>query len=197
MSDIPALPDYIKQVRYPFDWPITITSPFRERFGHDATDLVPRNLSLVIPMDGEVVFNGWDHYGGGHLLKTKHTWIDNRPIVFWYAHLRERPKLGVGEPVGYNKFFGHVGNSGQVVSIGGDGTHLHFVMEMDGKPVDPLCNLDNVIRVYEVRRWYVRAYQMLLGQTPKEEDLNNFVKNGSNIEQELALINDKLISSGV
>lgn len=59
-------------------------------------------------------------------------------VVSTYSHLKAKPNLTKGAFVDAGQTFAQVGNTGNVRSRGGDGSHLHYRIKVNGKDVDPL-----------------------------------------------------------
>lgn len=54
----------------------------------------------------------------------------------WYAHLSAR-RVQVGDVVRAGQVIGEVGYEGRVLPPGPDGSHLHFEIRLDGRPINP------------------------------------------------------------
>lgn len=77
--------------------------------------------------DGEVTFAGWDS-GYGRQVRIRHGF----GIVTTYSHL-SAIRVEVGQRVSRGDRIGDMGSSGRST-----GTHLHYEVHLDGKPVNPM-----------------------------------------------------------
>jgi murein DD-endopeptidase MepM/ murein hydrolase activator NlpD len=82
--------------------------------------------------DGTVIESGATSDGCGFGLKISHR-IDGQDVASRYCHLATAPVVAVGDRVRVGQFVGLVGSSG--LSFG---AHLHLVVEVNGKAVDPM-----------------------------------------------------------
>ncbi len=64
----------------------------------------------------------------------------DRTVTAWYAHLNER-RVRVGDVVSTGQLIGTVGWQGNVRPAGPRGSHLHFEIRTNGRPVNPLTYL--------------------------------------------------------
>ena len=99
--------------------------------GHIGLDIAARKWDpIVAAADGEVVFAEW---GGGYgnlvVLKHQNGWGS------YYAHLTEIA-VDVGQKVRQAETLGGAGTTGHST-----GTHLHFELRYQGRPVDPHIHL--------------------------------------------------------
>ena len=118
-----------------FVWPATGT--LTDRFGfrtkggrwHNGLDIASLRGSPVVAADsGFVTFAGWTDVGYGNLVVIDH----RNGYETRYAHLA-RIRVNVGERVSRGERIGDMGNSGRST-----GTHLHYEVRLDGKPVNPM-----------------------------------------------------------
>lgn len=128
-----------KLARIPSVWPLAsgigqITSHFGYRRDpinrrvrhHDGTDLAaPTGTRVKASARGTVTFSDYDKYLG-NLIRLDH----GNGIESWYAHLSKR-MANVGEVVERATVIGLVGSTGRST-----GSHLHYEVRVDGKPVD-------------------------------------------------------------
>jgi murein DD-endopeptidase MepM/ murein hydrolase activator NlpD len=123
-----------------FDWPATgvVTSPFGYRPGgfHPGIDIgMLRSLGVRAATSGKVVLAGTPvgFEGYGYLIG-----VDiGGGVLTIYAHLAQ-VNVKVGELVKIDQPIGVAGCSGYC-----SGTHLHFEVRLNGKPVDPIPYLTN------------------------------------------------------
>lgn len=105
------------------------TSPFGPRGGrmHYGQDIAARYGSPIkAARSGVVVANGW--YGGyGRYIDIKH----ENGVVTRYAHL-SGSSVRNGQGVSRGQQIGKMGTSGWAT-----GSHLHFEVRVNGRPVDP------------------------------------------------------------
>ena len=95
---------------------------------HQGLDLAaPMHTPVLVTAPGKVVFAGWKgRYGRvivvdhGHGLRTR------------YAHLR-KILVKVGQKVGHRHKIGLLGSSGRST-----GPHVHYEVQLHGKPLDPM-----------------------------------------------------------
>lgn len=124
----------------PFAQPVLsafrFTSPFGKRRDpktggtrmHEGADFAsPHGTPIYATADGVVSHAGW--LGGyGRLVKIKHEFgIETR-----YAHM-SNIRVKVGQRVSRGDRIGDMGNSGRST-----GTHLHYEVRLNGKPVNPM-----------------------------------------------------------
>jgi murein DD-endopeptidase MepM/ murein hydrolase activator NlpD len=114
-----------------------ISSPFgwrrRTRSFHEGIDMCAcRGTPVMAAAEGVVVFAG-NAGGFGNLVIIEH----DEHCRTRYGHL-SAIKTHVGAQVAVGKIIGLVGATGHVVKRrGGDGSHLHFGVYIDGRPVNP------------------------------------------------------------
>ncbi len=124
--------------RMPFGSPVSnprITSgfgtrrdPFNRRLArHDGIDFAgPTGTPILAPADGVVVFAGVQR-GYGRMVKIRHQF----GFETLYAHLN-RVRVSQGQTVRRGMRIGDMGSTGRST-----GTHLHYEVHVDGKPVNP------------------------------------------------------------
>lgn len=106
------------------------TSGFGSRWGrlHAGTDFAAAHgTPIYSTADGVVVHAGWLS-GYGQLVKIRHAFgIETR-----YAHM-SRIRVREGQRVSRGDRIGDMGNTGRST-----GTHLHYEVRVDGKPINPM-----------------------------------------------------------
>lgn len=120
----------------PSIWPAQgrITSPFGYRrlqgwireFHHGIDIAGPYNSPVVSTADGQVTFTGWKG-AFGRVVIIDHGW----GLTTMYGHLAST-LVKPGQKVKKGQTIGRMGNTGRST-----GTHLHYQVELWGKPVDP------------------------------------------------------------
>ncbi|NDR56435.1 M23 family metallopeptidase [Aliiruegeria sabulilitoris] len=118
----------------PFAMPLRdsfrFTSPFGPRWGrmHNGTDFASSHgTPIYSTADGVVVKAGW-HSGFGRMVKIRHEF----GIETWYGHM-SRLRVSEGQRVSKGQRIGDMGNTGRST-----GTHLHYEVHVNGKPVNPM-----------------------------------------------------------
>lgn len=97
---------------------------FRGRQGDGVYSVLPGTIKLIARDDGV-------HPYGNHIRITHRIGSDVYETI--YAHLRGFvPGLVNGDDVNAGQKIGFMGNTGNVVKRGGDGTHLHFTLKKAG-----------------------------------------------------------------
>jgi len=106
------------------------TSGFGMRWGrlHAGTDFAgAHGTPIHATADGVVIHAGW-LAGYGQLVKIRHAFgIETR-----YAHM-SRIRVSEGQRVSRGERIGDMGNTGRST-----GTHLHYEVRVDGKPINPM-----------------------------------------------------------
>lgn len=104
--------------------------PFTEiRKYHAGIDLAAnRGTHVYASGKGKVIYAAYSYGGYGNLVKIDH----GDGLVSFYGHLN-KIKVSKGEIVERGKFIGEVGNTGRST-----GPHLHYEIQKDGKPVNPV-----------------------------------------------------------
>lgn len=123
---------------------ITVTSPFGGRihpiFGrskmHNGADLKARYENVYSILDGIVSASGWDRNGGGNYIKIR----NSNAFTTSYLHLSQI-YYKVGEYVKAGFIIAKSGNSGNST-----GPHLHFSVTQNGKYIDPIRFLKDLIK---------------------------------------------------
>jgi murein DD-endopeptidase MepM/ murein hydrolase activator NlpD len=124
----------------PFAQPVLSTFRFTSGFGprrdpktggsrmHEGTDFAASHgTPIYSTADGVVVHAGWQG-GYGRLVRIRHEFgIETR-----YAHL-SNIRVREGQRVSRGDRIGDMGNSGRST-----GTHLHYEVRIDGRPVNPM-----------------------------------------------------------
>jgi murein DD-endopeptidase MepM/ murein hydrolase activator NlpD len=122
--------------RLPFGEPVfggRRTSGFGPRRGryHKGLDIAaPQGTAIHSTAEGVVTFSGRQR-GYGIVVKIRHAF----GFETVYAHLR-RTRVKVGQRVERGDRIGDMGNTGR--STGSTGTHLHYEILIDKKPVNPI-----------------------------------------------------------
>lgn len=94
---------------------------------HDGVDIAaPRGTAIYTTADGVVTFSGRQH-GYGIVVKIRHAF----GFETVYAHL-SRARVKVGQRVTRGDRIADMGNTGRST-----GTHLHYEIRIDKKPVNP------------------------------------------------------------
>ena len=120
--------------RTPFSRPIRArvrdTSGFGPRWGrmHEGQDWAGSHGTAIHSTASGTVIHAGRLSGYGNLIKIRHQFgIETR-----YAHL-SRIHVKVGQKVSRGDHIGDMGNTGRST-----GTHLHYEVRVDGRPVDPM-----------------------------------------------------------
>ncbi|MEO0990236.1 MAG: DUF5930 domain-containing protein [Pseudomonadota bacterium] len=124
----------------PFSPPVYAATRFTSPFGmrndpisgsrrmHNGVDFAgPTGTPIHTTATGTVTFAGWQS-GYGRVVKIRHA----HGYETVYAHL-SRIRVSVGEKVSRGERIGDMGNSGRST-----GTHLHYEVRIDGRPVNPM-----------------------------------------------------------
>ncbi|MGV6838706.1 MAG: DUF5930 domain-containing protein, partial [Planktomarina sp.] len=130
--------------RAPFAMPVKgnyrFTSGFGPRWGrmHNGTDFAgPHGLPIYATADGIVTKAGWSS-SYGRVVYIKHAYgIETR-----YAH-QSRLRVKVGQRVKRGQHIGDMGNSGRST-----GTHLHYEVRVNGRPVNPMIYIKAAQNVF-------------------------------------------------
>lgn len=134
---------YVK-IAMPLGNKLRITSGFGTRIHplsgrfkmHKGVDLKANYENVYSVMNGYVMASGWDRNGGGNYLRIKHS----ESFVTSYLHLSKiyyRP----GEFVTAGYIIGKSGSSGNST-----GPHLHFSVTENGKHINPIHFLNDLIK---------------------------------------------------
>lgn len=123
-------------LHWPVDGSVRISSPFgdrvhpvlRTRKFHNGVDLpVPVGTPIHAAQEGVIVAATEDRTSGMYVI-VEHV----GGIRTAYCHLSRLPTKGFGERVERGEWIGDSGNTGRST-----GPHLHFVLRVDGTPIDP------------------------------------------------------------
>jgi len=115
---------------HPLNETFQYTSGFGPRWGtmHYGTDMAAKHGSAILATaDGVINFAGWEK-GYGKLIKIKHDF----GYVTRYAHL-SKISVSVGQRISQGDRIGKMGNTGRST-----GTHLHYEIRRNGKPINPM-----------------------------------------------------------
>lgn len=110
-----------------FGWRVSPFN-FRKETYHNGLDIAaPRGSLIRAAADGIVIYSDWAPIYG-RLIKIKH----QNGLITWYGH---NAKLLVekGNKVTKGQVIAKVGSSGHST-----GPHLHYLVEKQGQPIDPL-----------------------------------------------------------
>lgn len=133
--DLPAPPT--TAARFPpkgaLRWPAegVLRSGFGQRNGrfHNGIDVSgPQGTPIMAAADGVVIFSGRSPHGYGNTMMLEHT----GGMLTMYAH-NDRHAVRVGERVRRGQIIAWMGETGRSW-----GTHLHFEVHHQGRPVNPL-----------------------------------------------------------
>ncbi|MGE7828540.1 M23 family metallopeptidase [Paenibacillus sp. NPDC093718] len=118
--------NHITRITSPFGWrthPITGVKKL-----HRGMDIgTPMNTNVYAALDGEITKAGWDSSGGGNTVIIRHA----DGMVTKYMHLNSFVIRSGSVKAG--QLIAKSGNTG-----GSTGPHLHFGVEINGEPVDPM-----------------------------------------------------------
>lgn len=123
-------------LRWPVDGDVRISSGFGERVHpvlrtrkfHNGVDLpVPIGTPIHAAQAGTLIAAREDATSGRYVILEHAGGIRTA-----YCHLSVLPALSVGSPVERGQWIGDSGNTGRST-----GPHLHFVLRVDGTPIDP------------------------------------------------------------
>ncbi len=110
--------------------------PFtKRRKFHGAIDIgAPKGTPIHAAASGAVIFAGW--MGGcGKAVFVRHQHPSYRKVVTGYCHL-SRIRVRKGQALRRGQVLGLVGSTGRSTA-----PHLHFVLRISGRPVNPSQNL--------------------------------------------------------
>lgn len=144
----------LSKIAMPLSRSVSLTSPYGMRLHpllggasmHNGIDLKAHYENVCAVMDGMVIATGWDPKGGGNYIKVKHY---NR-FETSYLHLSEI-YYRTGDLVKAGFIIAKSGNSGYST-----GAHLHFAVRENGKYINPIRFLNDLI---EADHWLVASYQ--------------------------------------
>jgi murein DD-endopeptidase MepM/ murein hydrolase activator NlpD len=98
---------------------------------HDALDMAAPMYTPLYAADGGVVeYAGWCDCGLGYYVKIDHL----NGFKTTYGHMADQPIVQTGQAISKGQEIGPVGSSGTST-----GSHVHFMLELNGYPVDPLA----------------------------------------------------------
>lgn len=122
-----------------------ISSPFglrmhpiekKEKF-HSGMDIAaPLDTPVYAPANGLVIFSGWNG-GYGKAIELDNGEINGKRVSSLFGHLNNWI-VESGQTVNKGEIIGYVGNSGNST-----GSHLHFGVRENGKPVNPTIYIGN------------------------------------------------------
>ena len=134
----------------PFATPIRSSFRFTSGYGyrrdpktggrrmHKGTDFAaPKGTNIYATADGVVTHAGWQS-GFGKLVKIKHAF----GIETYYAH-NSNIRVKVGQRVSRGDHIADMGNTGRST-----GTHLHYEVHVNGKPVNPMTYIKAANNVF-------------------------------------------------
>ncbi|EEX10467.1 peptidase, M23/M37 family [Ruegeria lacuscaerulensis ITI-1157] len=134
----------------PFATPIHSAFRFTSGFGyrrdpktggrrmHKGTDFAaPTGTDIFATADGVVTHAGWQS-GFGKLVKIRHAF----GIETYYAH-NSKIRVKVGQRVSRGDHIADMGNTGRST-----GTHLHYEVHVNGKPVNPMTYIKAAKNVF-------------------------------------------------
>ncbi len=136
--------DLVSKINMPLKSSMTVTSPFgtrihpifRTRKLHNGTDFKANYENVYAVLDGTVIEAGWDSGGGGNYIKIKHS----NSFVTSYLHLSQI-FYTTGEFVKAGFIIAKSGNSGNST-----GPHLHFSVTENGKFINPIHFLNDLVK---------------------------------------------------
>jgi len=134
----------------PFTHPLKSDFRFTSGFGnrrdpktggrrmHNGIDLAgPSGTDIFAPADGVVTYAGWQS-GYGNYIEIQHDFgIETR-----YGHL-SRIRVKKGQRVSRGEQIGDMGSTGRST-----GTHLHYEVRVDDKPVNPMNFIEAAYNVF-------------------------------------------------
>lgn len=134
--------DFVSKISMPLDKRIIVTSPFGWRTHpifrtgkmHNGTDLKANYENVYSVLDGIVIESG-NSSGRGNYIKVRHS----DSFVTSYLHLSEI-YYEAGEFVKAGFIVARSGNSGNST-----GPHLHFAVQKNGKYINPIRFLNDLI----------------------------------------------------
>jgi murein DD-endopeptidase MepM/ murein hydrolase activator NlpD len=98
---------------------------------HDALDMAAPLYTPLYAADGGVVeYAGWCDCGLGYYVKIDHL----NGFKTTYGHMADQPLVQTGQAVSKGQEIGPMGSTGTST-----GSHVHFILELNGVPVDPLA----------------------------------------------------------
>ena len=101
---------------------------------HKGIDIGPDRKQTVTPVyavaDGTIILNRFKGVRG-HTVMIRH----DETYVTLYQHLRDQAPFRVGEKIRAGQCIGVMGNTSSTLKIA---VHLHFEVQEDHKPIDPM-----------------------------------------------------------
>lgn len=145
----------ISKISMPLSKRMMVTSPFGWRvhpiFGatkmHNGADFKANYENVYAVLDGIVLASGWDSGGGGNFIRIKHS----DSFVTSYLHLSET-YYKAGEFVKAGFIIAKSGNTGNST-----GAHLHFSVTENGKYINPVRFLNDLIKANNLIATYYEA----------------------------------------
>lgn len=89
------------------------------------------NIGGTVRASGKASSQGY-HSSYGNIVVIE----DSNGLKHFYAHL-EKTLVKVGDTIAAGTQIGTIGNSGTTESNGGDGSHLHYEIQLNGATIDP------------------------------------------------------------
>ncbi len=147
--------ELISRISMPLDRKIVVTSPFGRRTHpifrtakmHTGTDFKANYENVYAVLDGIVTASGWDSGGGGNYIKVRHSGTFETS----YLHLSET-YYRTGESVKAGFIIAKSGNTGNST-----GAHLHFSVTENGKYINPIRFLNDLIKANSLTANYYEA----------------------------------------
>jgi len=104
---------------------------------HNGVDISTGQLGtpIVAAQDGQVIFDGWDPYGGGNTVEINHCW----GLATSYCHM-ETLLVSLHQYVHKGDIIGLQGSTGNST-----GAHLHFMVWWHNQYVDPMNGYYNFL----------------------------------------------------
>lgn len=100
---------------------------------HNGQDFAANaGMSIKAAHDGVVIWSGWDNIGGGNGVQIQ----DKSGFSTLYFHMLKSAYAAVGAKVMRGDTVGLVGATGAAT-----GNHLHFMLRVNGKDVDPMPHI--------------------------------------------------------
>lgn len=147
--------------------PLRVTSKFGKRntgiagasTNHKGVDLgrdfSKTQTTIHSVKDGKIVKNYWNDYRGW-VVVIQHDDYDGKTVKTLYQHLKEKSPVKVGTKVKAGQQIGIMGASSNPKKLK-IAEHLHFELQFDDVPVDPLSRLNNIVEVEDLTREETKA----------------------------------------
>lgn len=147
--------ELISKISMPLDRKIVVTSHFGRRIHpifrtakmHTGTDFKANYENVYAVLDGIVTAAGWDPGGGGNYIKVRHS----STFETSYLHLSET-YYRTGEFVKAGFIIAKSGNTGNST-----GAHLHFSVTENGRYINPIRFLNDLIKANNLIANYYEA----------------------------------------